>query len=142
MSVNKSLVKNLLLLISVGIYLRYCLFGCIVRYFFLKNLLEIFQGCITVYLSRYCVVNFRRKLTTFAIDYIFSTQRIYTSTINLCRQALFSNFSKLFILRNLKSGKKKKSQSLKILLKRRKRDLNPRAALATYTLSRGASSAS
>ena len=45
-------------------------------------------------------------------------------------------------------AQKKKSQSLKILLllpigsKRRKRDLNPRAGCPTYTLSRGASSAS
>ena len=61
----------------------------------------------------------------------------------------FFNFFKSFSLPCFlpeEKAKKKKSQSLKILfslvVKRRKRDLNPRAGCPTYTLSRGASSAS
>ena len=105
----------------IGIYLGYCLFGCIVLILFLKNL-ESFSGlhyCLFVKVHwsislreltevTSCGTNSQRMLRILlCINHIFSTQRIYTSTTNLCRQALFLNFSKLFNMRNLKSGKKK-----------------------------------
>ena len=64
----------------------------------------------------------------------------------LCQQLFTFIFQSIYIM--VEMAQKKKSQSLKILLllpigsKRRKRDLNPRAGCPTYTLSRGASSAS
>lgn len=64
----------------------------------------------------------------------------------LCQQLFTFIFQSIYIM--VEMAQKKKSQSLKILLllpigsKRRKRDLNPRAGFPTYTLSRGASSAS
>ena len=64
----------------------------------------------------------------------------------LCQQLFTFIFQSIYTM--VEMAQKKKSQSLKILLllpigsKRRKRDLNPRAGCPTYTLSRGASSAS
>ena len=59
---------------------------------------------------------------------------------------LSTTFSIFFTALFSPGRESKKSQSLKILfslvVKRRKRDLNPRAGCPTYTLSRGASSAS
>ena len=121
-----------------------------------------------VQLSRFfvCVVLFKRQLvyintTVFVCQQLFRFFQIFFSTGKLsfsrwsfilphysvlCQQLFTFIFQSIYIM--VEMAQKKKSQSLKILLllpigsKRRKRDLNPRAGCPTYTLSRGASSAS
>ena len=61
---------------------------------------------------------------------LFSQQLLYDTIVLPICQYLFRSFFKLFWACLFNNPK------------RRKRDLNPRAALTTYTLSRGASSAS
>ena len=99
-----------------------------------------FQGCITVYLSRFFLflsvaVSLSAAATILSISCHFLS-------VNNFFQLFFKN---LFCFCCLKCCDKKLLISHRHPIskrKRRKRDLNPRAAQATYTLSRGASSAS
>ena len=114
---------------------------------------ENFQGCIVVYLSRFCFV-----VAVFLRDSLLRISHAFRFVNNFFK--IFFPLCKLFCVVDFHNitapcflstpdcdfAQKKKSQFLKILFcigkKRRKRDLNPRAAQTTYTLSRGASSAS
>ena len=126
---------------------RTFLFFCFVRFgIFMSASSDIFS---ILSHSDHSVNNFFRFFQIF-----FSTGKLSFSRWSfilphcsvLCQQLFTFIFQSIYIM--VEMAQKKKSQSLKILLllpigsKRRKRDLNPRAGCPTYTLSRGASSAS
>ena len=112
--------------------------------FFWNSLLKNFRDCFIVQLSMFFVVAFL-KCNFLSLTHLIS---FVNNFFNLFFQALSNSLlfcdshirlSHLYVLVN----------SFLIyfimffyIIKRRKRDLNPRAALATYTLSRGTSSAS
>ena len=131
-----------------------------------------FQGCIAVYLSRFCVAvlsgnsdiisyvvrsvnNFFKVFSNFFHQRFVLFLRggiLYYHIFQTFVNTFFKLFSTAFV--RLSTGrfslcKKRKKRNLNhlrfsflLVVKRRKRDLNPRAGCPTYTLSRGASSAS
>ena len=167
-------------MLTVSLLLWFCLFWIFsLRIFLFKN----FQGCIAVYLSRFCCLLSRAAthteyheffplsitflkffdiflpsgLCSRTVDFYNKTSFFHCQYLRIIFFIIFLNYVSwwrkclrwLQILNLTEDAYSKKSGAsngyswfMTLAAKRRKRDLNPRAGCPTYTLSRGASSAS